>query len=348
MKFYKVLFIYSIPFFLISCVPSELDNIESFEYTFPGLEEIDPLPELVLTAPAEVIQTNGEIIITKEADELVKDVIAAVIDENITAENLIVIDAFSKLTPEISSDLIIETVTDAWISGILNGTVLPSANLKKIADEFKKNPALTKYFSQLVLPAVDGLFIGGRLYLPLDPEGKFTDNEILRALVLIGPCKETAEKVYLGNVKILEDQSEAQLVAIDIFYDNLKKQALDQYTQKFATKNQIVDSNVAILNKFLLDFNQSVDKLDYPEEVKRGLKIYIAAFAIDLRETIVKWGIAYQEASEIARDKRLGLINSEQGLDQASAKANLKSAIDDLKKAFEEAINTCHNQGAGG
>jgi hypothetical protein len=348
MKLNKILFVFFIPFLFTACVPSELDNIESFVYSFPGLEDIDPLPELTLTKPIEVKETPGEITVTKESDELVSDVIAAITAKNLTEENLLLIENFSEVAPEISSKEIIEAVTDDWITGILNGSIIPSDNLKKIAAEFKKNPLFLVYFAQLVLPTVDGLVPGGRLFLPSDPGNKLFDNPILRSLATAGPCKETLDKIYLENLEKLETQADAQLVQSKTFYDDLRNQALALYTKKLSDKDKIIGDNVEELNAFLIDFNQAVDKLSYPEEVKRGLKIYILSFAIELRAQIVKWGIAYTASAEVARDKRVDLANKEQISVNAGIKVNLKLALEELTKSYNTEVENCHNQGAGG
>ena len=348
MKFNKIFFVFSIPFLLTACVPSELDNIESFVYSFPGLEDIDPLPELTLTKPIEVKETSGEINITKESDELVSDVIAAITEKNLTEENLLLIETFAEVAPQISSKEIIDAVTDEWITGILNGTIIPSDNLKKIAAEFKKNPLFQAYFAQLILPTVDGLASGGRLLFPINPGIKFFDNPVLRSLAITGPCKDTLDKIYQENVEKLENQADAQLAQSKTFYDDLRNQALAIYNKKLTDKEKIIGDNVAELNAFLIDFNQAVDKLSYPEEVKRGLKIYILSFAIELRAQIVKWGIAYTISAQVARDKRVDLANKEQISVNAGIEVNLKLAIDELTKSYNTEVENCHNQGAGG
>lgn len=197
MKFKK--FILPFVFLIVawSCVPSELDNIESFEYTFPGLEEVEPLPEVTLTTPPEVVQTTGKIVIPPAAEALTKDIKSE--------ENLKVIETFTNVAPEVSSQEIITAVTDEWISGVLSGVITPTENQLKISNEFKENPELSKYLTQLELPTVNGVAPGGRLLLEMKPEIKLFGNELLINLTLVGPCKDAAEKIYLENVKTLED-----------------------------------------------------------------------------------------------------------------------------------------------
>lgn len=330
------------------CVPMELDNIEAYEYTFPGLEKVDPLPEVVLKAPAEVKVTDGKIVVPAKADQLVNDVVAALLDENISQENLALIKTFSEISPGIPNNEIFETVTDNWIQGILDGTITPSANMISLANEFKSNPEFIKYLSQLELPTIDGIIPGGRLFFPLDVNNQFVDNEVLRSLESIGPCKKTAEKIYLENTNQLKTQADVQLAKSKVFYDAARKDATDIYNKRLVDKDKIIKDNVDVLNKFMRDFNRAVDLILYPPSVKRGLKIYIIAFVAELRRQIVSWGVAFTEAAKAARDKRTELATKEQAVADAQIKENLKVEVAKQTKAFEQAALSCHNQGAGG
>lgn len=344
MKLKKLLLFCSLVLSLFSCGPVELDNIEAFEYTFPGLEEVEPLPEVVLTVPAEVKVTVGNITVPEEADELV----TTVTDGEIPEENLAVIETFSEISPEVSSQEIIESVTEEWIQGVLDGTIIPSDNLTKIADEFKSDPELVKFFSRLELPKVDGVTPGGRLVFPTDTEGQVVLDEVLRSFALIGPCKETAEKIYLENVGILEADANSQLAKSKAFYDNLRTGFVALYNQSLAQKDQIISTNVNELKVFLIDFNESVDALDYSDEVKRGLKIYVISFAIELSDQVEQWENAFILTAETARDKRVDAANKDQATADATIRASLKAALAEQTSSFQEAVDSCHNQGAGG
>lgn len=343
MKINKLLLLYLIPC-LFSCGPVDLDNIEAFVYTFPGLEEVEPLPEVVLTVPAEVKVTTGDITVPVKADELVTDVT----DGEIPEENLVVIETFSDISQEISTQEIIESVTEEWIQGVLNGTIIPNNNLTTIADEFKNDPVLSNFLPVLELPKVDGVVPGGRLYFPLDSDGKVDVDEVLRSLALVGPCKETAEKIYLENVGLLEADANSQLAKSKVFYDNLRSGFVALYNQSLAQKDQIISASVNDLKDFLVGFNESVDVLDYSDEVKRGLKIYIISFTIDLSKDIDQWETTFIAAAETARDKRVVAANKDQGTADAAVKESLKVALAALTSSFQEAVNSCHNQGAGG
>jgi hypothetical protein len=349
MKINKILFVFSFSLFLFSCVPAELDNIEAFVYTFPGLEEVEPLPAPVLTAPTiTVVETDGDIDIPVEADQLVKDVIAAVVDENITQENLVLIESFSQVAPEITSEEIIETVTGNWITGILDGTIVASPEINEIADSFKDDPVFTSYLTQLDLPTVDGVIPGARIFFSGTPERKFFDNELLRILDPLPACQTEAKALYDKNIGLYNTQEGVQLAAAKVFYDNLRTIASNEYTSRIAEKKAIIDPTKNEIRKYITDFNTSVDGLDYPEEVIRGLKIYIIAFVIELNNQISNWEDTFDDSAEVSRDKKLAAITVNDNASVALIKSNFKVARDEQTAAYNEAADTCHNQGAGG
>jgi hypothetical protein len=329
-----------------SCVPAELDNIQAFEYTFPDLEIVDPLPEVVFTEPVAVVETDGDIIITTDADLLVQDVVAAVIDKNITQANLDVIEAFSKIAPNISDSVIIDGATEAWILGILDGSIQPSAAFLQIESEFKVIAELAKYFSQSAFPTVDGFRPGARL---MPDKGEKLKNEFNSRLVsLVTPCKEAAEEIYLLNIKKLEDESAVQIQSIRDYYQVF----ISQYEQDYAARiifgaGLIADNNTEVL-RFVIFFNKSIDQLDYPNSVKRGLKSYVIAFVLRYRTQVKQWEESFAIAAEFARDKKIAAstgLNDELIL---RVEANLKTAILTQTTKYNTATNNCHNQGAGG
>lgn len=340
MKFKK--FILPSVFLIVawSCVPSELDNIESFEYTFPGLEEVEPLPEVTLTTPPEVVQTTGKIVIPPAAEALTKDIKSE--------ENLKVIETFTNVAPEVSSQEIITAVTDEWISGVLSGVITPTENQLKISNEFKENPELSKYLTQLELPTVNGVAPGGRLLLEMKPEIKLFGNELLINLTLVGPCKDAAEKIYLENVKTLEDASVAQLAQSQAFYNNLRSLAEASYIKWLADGDQIISENLTSLSSFLGDLNSVINQSDASEDVKRGLKSYILAFAIQYAIQLSEWEIVYTQAGELAKNTNLESILIEQTSVDDDINANLADAIKKQTASYNAALNNCHNQGAGG
>lgn len=349
MKSLRILLLF-VPFLVLACVPVELDNIEAFRYTFPELETVKPLPDPAPVKPAPVPFVAGEIVVTKDADELVVDVIEAVIDDNITQENLDVIEVFSNVTPEVKTDKLIETVTNNWIQGVLSGTIQPSVDLVKVAEEFKKDPFMKSYLPQLQFPKVNGVTVGGRL-LPLEEayeeEIGFESPE-LRLSTLVTPCKTAADEAYAKNIAELERQAANQRTQIKNFYDPLRAAANTEYANRIVERTGVIASNTQRLSEFIFVFNSAVDDLDYPLNVIRGLKIYVVAFVIDLRGQIVIWSNAFELAAQIERDLKISNINKLQEDEEKKIAANLKAALDEQKSIYNKAVNNCHNQGAGG
>lgn len=345
-KYFKV-FVFALLIFS-GCVSEELDNIQAFRYKFPDLETVSPLPTVELTIPAEVEVIIGGILTGKFTDDLVKDVVEAVIDEDIDEVNLQVIDRFSKISPEVSTDELRQVVTNDWIEGVISGAIQPSSDLIKIAQIFKSDPDLVKYLSQLEYPKIDGFSIGGRIGVIDNFFKDFPDRELLRMSSLVTPCRDAAELLYLENVEELERQAVLQIAQAKDFYDDLRNQAELNYNARLDEKDKVIEENLKKLNDFVVFFNSAVDQLKYPEDVIRGLKIFIIAYVVQVREQLVAFGEAYLLAAIFERDKRIALINSEQTLAEFNIREGLKKAIDDQTKLYNDALNNCHNQGAGG
>jgi hypothetical protein len=335
---------------VFSCVPAELDNIEAFVYTFPELEEIDPLPELELTPPLEVVVEDGSISLTEKTEELVLDVEEAVVDDDLTDTNLELIEDFSELAQEISDDELIETINEEWLTGIIDGTIEPSPELEALADDFISNEEFFGYLTQLDLPKVDGVVPGGRMSW-----GSSGPNELLlnpryveRVLSLVTPCKLAAEALFLENVKKLEDQASAQKAEAKNYYDNLKNTRTSFWDQRTTNSLIAIRNTLNLIRSRLISFNRSVDLLRRPSWVKRGLKAYMAAWAIYMtrqyNQYLITAPIAYAnaKATEIAR------------IDQAyqdkiiEIESNLAIGINAVTEVYNTAVNNCHDQGSGG
>jgi len=342
----KILFCSASIFILSGCLPSELDNIKAFEYSFPELEVVEPLPVVVLIEPVEVVETDGKIIITQDSDELVQDVVAAVIDDNITQENLDVIQAFSELAPNVTDNTIIDGVKEAWILGFLNGSIIVSPEFLQIESEFEASEEFLKYFSQLEFPTVDGFVPGGRLIF--GSPNKINTNPNFRIESLATPCKEAAEAIYLKNTGILEDQSNLQIEEIEDYYQIFIDKYEQNYLERLISGGEVIANNTTQLLEFMLFYNKPIDALEYPDSVKRGLKIYVIAFVINVKKLIADWQTSYELAAKFARDKKIDSANllKEQAI--LKVETNLKTAILDQTLKYNAVTNNCHNQGAGG
>lgn len=331
---------------LTGCVPSELDNIQAFEYSFPGLEIIDPLPLVITPVPAQVTETNGSISISNETSLLVQDVVAAVVDDNITEENLSLIEEFSNIAPNVPDNQILDGVDEAWILGVLDGSIQPSPEFLQIQAEFEAIISFDKYFIQLEVPTVDGFRPGDRLIFEKRENNYKGFNTRIESLVV--PCKEAAEEIYLQNVKKLEDESAQQIQGIRDFYQVfLSQYELDYNTRIILGSQIIVDKTVEVL-EFAIFFNNAIDDLDYPINVKRGLKSYLIAYVLDFVVQLKVFEKSFVLAADFARDKKVAAANLLRNEAIIEAEANLKAALLLQTTNYNSALNNCHNQGAGG
>lgn len=349
MKSLRILLLF-VPFLVLACVPVELDNIEAFRYTFPELETVKPLPDPVPVKPDPVPYVPGDIIVPKDADELVVDVIEAVIDDNITEENLEVIDVFSTVSPEVKTDKLVETVTSTWIEGVLLGTIQPSPEFINIAEEFAKDPLMRSYLPQLQFPKVNGVSINGRILeeIPTVENQIEFEKTILRLATLVVPCKEAADEQYAKNVAELETQASNNRTLVKNFYDPLRAATLTEYNQRIQEGSSFVNTTRNELIQFFITFNAAVDKLNYPEDVIRGLKVYVISAIWQIIKSNQLWLNSLTIAAQFERDLKIANINKLQEDEEKKIAANLKSALDEQKSIYNKAVDNCHNQGAGG
>lgn len=331
-----------------SCVAAELDSIQAFRYTFPELENVVPLPEVIPIPPAAVTTSIGQISITKESEELVVNVVEAVIQDNLTEDNITIIERFAEIAPEVPTEVLISVVTESWILGVLDGSVTPTTDFKKIADFFKNDAEFVKFLTQLEFPKINGFPIGGRLDYSISGEIVYSTVEHFEISSLNIPCKNEAEKFYSKNIDILESQASSQKEEIKVFYDGFRTQVNALYNTRLDVKDRLISENLNDLRNFAVFFNAAVDELDYPEEIIRGLKIYIIAFVLEIRVQVLTYEKAYLLFAEREKEQNLILINLTEAAKNAEINANLKSGKDEQKRLYNNAVNNCHNQGAGG
>ncbi len=341
---------------LAYCVPIELDNIEAFEYTFPGLEAPEPLPDVVLVTPDKAVVTTGEIKVPQKAEELVTNVVEAIVADNISEENLTLIDSISELAPEVTTEYLIAEVDDAWIEGVLNGTIAPSPEFLQISNEFEDNEEFSALLSQFELPKIDGIVPGGRLqpYSPKSREIVINPVDVkgnLRIAALVGPCKEAADELYTANVDKLNNEANQQETKVKADYNIIRNQVNADNGALLISGAEAIAGSVVDLSIFGIQLNDAIDKLDplvYDDNVRRGLKIYVAAFVLQGKSQINDWLVVFNLAATESLAKNLDAVRIAEDTILGIVKSNLKLALDDQKTKYIAAVDDCHNQGAGG
>ncbi len=339
---------YIILLFLVSaCLPAELDNIQAFEYSFPELEVVEELPEVVVKTPEEELVTQGDVRITEKADSLVVDVIDAVIDDNISGENITVIEQFADLAPAISDEYINTEVTNGWIEGIFSGEIEPSQEFLQVQNEFEDNEDFLPYLSQLEFPTVDGVIPGGRVN-PFKGQSKPFSSPQSRLSSLVTPCKEAAEALYLKNLLNLEGQYQAQIDLVEAFYLNFPADYEFKSILRRASFSEVLRSKTDEIKAFAFTFGSAIEALDYPDNIKRGLRIYLVVFVLSSQSQLLEWDLTYQLAEDQALEKSLESIRSEKESALIAAKAIFDQAVSAQEESYNNAVNNCHNQGSGG
>ncbi|WP_289029903.1 hypothetical protein [uncultured Algoriphagus sp.] len=349
----KYLFVLFLGAVMVACLPAELDNLQSFEYRFDELEEVDPLPEVEFPEPPEVPQEPGGVEVTESTDQLVRDVVQAVIDEDIDQINLTIIEQFAQVAEnEVPTEVLVAEVTNDWIAGIFDGSVTPSPELQFINDEFENIEDFLPYFSQLKFPNVDGIEIRGRLIIdgiPLDPPKINLPSSNLEITSLVTPCKEAAEELYLANIQELTDQAAVQRAEAEAFYADLITFFETEYVNELNAQGDLLYEQYATdFEEFAIVFNNAIDDLSYPETIIRGLKVYLAAYVIQSYENLNEWFSSYLLSIDVAKEGNIDRLKTELNLVLDEIDQNLAAGIAEQTTLYNEAVNNCHDQGFGG
>ena len=349
----KILFISLLAALITACLPAELDNLQSFEYRFDELEVVEPLPEVEFPEPPEVPQEPGGVEITENTDLLVRDVVQAVIDEDIDEINITIIEQFAQVAEdEVPTEVLVAEVTNDWIAGIFDGSITPSPELQLINDEFESIEEFLPYFSQLKFPNVDGIEIRGRLVqdgIPMEIPKISLPQNTAEITSLVTPCKEAAEELYLANIQELTEQAAVQRAEAEVFYADLIGFFETEYVNDLNAQGDLLYEQYATdFEEFAIVFNNAIDDLNYPETIIRGLKVYLAAYVIQSYDNLNEWFDSYLLSIDVARDGNIDRLETELNLVLDEIDQNLATGIAEQTALYNEAVNNCHDQGFGG
>lgn len=342
-----------LPVLFISCLPTELDNLDSFEYSFGEFEIVPEVPEVELPEVEEVPTESGTVKPSEKAENLVTNVEEAIVNNNLTPENLELIDKFAAAGGgDISDEEIISEVTDEWIEGVFNGDVEPSNDLKNITDEILTNDEFTGLFSEIEFPKVDGVEVRGRMLI----DGIIPDvllprevQAINQTSSLVTPCKEAAESVFNRNVAEINRLTDLQKASVRANYEPEIAFYRGPWLDGVIEQGQITYNEILSgLLTFAFRLNSSIDRLNYPTPVKRGLKAYLAAFVIQAINELNQWQISYNQAAELASEQNVNRVLNLILTKENELEANRLSLIAAQQALLTSALNNCHDQGAGG
>lgn len=337
---------------LTGCLPSELDNLQSFEYRFDELEVVEPLVDIEFSEPPEVPREPGGVEVSGETDLLVRDVVQAVVDEDIDDTNITIIEQFAEVAPEVPTQLLIDEVTNDWIVGVFNGTVTPSEELILLNDEFEKIEEFLPYFSQLRFPNIDGIEFRGRRQ-NLERNFNLLDLVVLNksqdVMSLVTPCKEAAEVLYVANLEELNRQAESQIADARTFYASLITFYETEYVDNLnAQGDELYDEYLRDFEEFAIVFNTAIENLNYPEIIVRGLKAYLASYVIQSINDLNEWFSIYLTSIDAAKEGNISRLENELNSVLEVIDRNLNEAIARQTTLFNNAVNNCHDQGFGG
>lgn len=337
----------------VSCLSTELDNLNSFEYSFGDFEIVPEVPEVELPDVEEVPTESGTVKASEEAEDLLTDVEDAIVNDNLSPENLVLIEKFASAGGEdVTDEEIISEVTDEWIEGVFNGDVEPSNDLKNVTDEILANDEFAGLFSDVEFPKVDGVEVRGRMLIDGITPDILLPKEVQainQTSSLVTPCKEAAESVFNRNVAEINRQTDLQKAAVRANYEPEIAFYRGPWLDGVIGQGQVIYEEIFIeLLTFAFRVNSSIDRLNYPAPVIRGLKAYLAAFVLRAINDLIQWQISYNQAAELASEQNVNRVLNIILVKENELEANRLSLIAAQQASLTSALNNCHDQGAGG
>lgn len=350
------------------CSTSELDFIDPFEFVTEGFDDIpevevveDPEPEIaevetgsvgnlqvsgeIVTVVLAVVESSGTLELASETEEIVENV------ETVT-------DAILTTALETDDDEqlneVLENFDDEEVEALLDEeTVLDEAqsSFAVAVEQSTELETVTAVLPQIEL-SDDFLILDEEFPEDLDLDLELSVKETgstLRLLTLVGPCAESANDAYAAAVATLEEQRDANLASIEGNYQRRITEAETRFSQRTEGLNQQFDAVIASVRQNVRAILSAASRSAELGSVRRArqLRSYALLYSYYTRVRVFAW---VSNAREVIRRVRIREIASAQQIRDerlAEVATNYNRSLAVANTSLQEALNSCHNQGAG-
>lgn len=338
-------------FLMYNCSSKDLEFIDPFEFVYDfGEVEMDSVedPEPSFDEP-----DTGEVTGSVSTQAIIEDVTTATAVEDIDASTRTGQESINDFSQGLSTEVLqIAAGLDATgAAAILNADNELDSELASLATQLSGSTGTL----QELLPSIDfscSAEDGQEVAKALNKGQIVTDSfglEPVAQSTLFGPCVDAAEEAYdeavAGvalqrdeNITLIESNESTRLSDADTRFDARFTQQQDDYTSNEAALLATVEGLISAV-----DAAVALGDTDLTEE----LQLLALFYAVNGRTDLQEWNAAVVECLEALQAEEIATI--EQLADDRTAQvlANYNSATAEVDSLLADALNNCHNQGAG-
>lgn len=351
----------------LRCSTSELDSIDPFEFVTEEFDDIpdvvevaDPEPEVaevrsgevknlevvseLTTAIIQAVESGGELELAEETNQAIKNV------ETVTNS---VLTAALESDDQEQLDEVLENFDEDEVEALLSEETVLSEAQSKLAKAFEESTELetvSSLFPQIVL-SDDFLILDEEFPEDFDLTLEVLRKDFgssMRMLTLVGPCAESANSAYEAAVATLDEQRDANIAVIEGNYqrrlgdaDTRLEKRNDDLDLEVRTTLASIRSNVDII---IATSRRTAELGD--EERARELRAYAVMYCYTSRAEVFSWLVSAREMIRRFRIKEVGEVTDIRNERLAEVTANYNRSLAAANAAREEALGSCHNQGA--
>jgi hypothetical protein len=330
---------------LLNCSSKDVASITPFTYTFKGLAEVK-LPDAVLTKPAEVVTTPGSTEVPAQAKAAMTELASGKVSEStqkfgeaLTAA--IPAAVFTAALGNVRSDNLREVASAGKLTDAQRELV---ASLKTLPAEFKV------FFSRITLPTVNGKAVAGRLGVPEGP-GVAAPEELQTGrpdefMAETDACQLAAREASATVTASLDQQKTQQLARAEAEYQ-AQLTALGTTASCVASADASKASAIdALVAAFQPVYKSIEDQKEVLGENYQLLNNIAGALYLDQVDAINTLITANTNACQAAAAERKSAVDAARVTNLTTVNASYTKAMNDIKKATDAAISSCHNQGS--
>jgi hypothetical protein len=350
----RVFFLSLFVLMFLRCDTKELEFIQPYQFVSEEFDSITELPPVEDPDP-EVAEPELPLINEPAQTQLLfQDLNEAENDEDVDETTLTIlekVEAFILAKPDETAEAVqeqAELLSEDDISAFFDEEFEFSADLLELAASAKEDLDIGSLFTSLLIPIeLVEIDFGGRkdLYTALEKD-MFLEN--LRTATLVGPCAEAARAASRSAGIRLEASRNAQLENIEATYQRRLTEAeqrlasrnaaaLSLYQSRLIAGQAIITSILGVANK-VARFNRSLAS---------RYRYYAFVYMINLRTVYAQSYTLSIRANQAAYEREIGVALSLRSQVGSEVDENYNVGLININNLLRDALNNCHNQGAG-
>ncbi|WP_154855471.1 hypothetical protein [Cyclobacterium xiamenense] len=360
----------------IKCSTSEMDFIDPFEFV---TEEFDNVPDVVVVEdPEPEVQEveTGEVANLEVAGELTGSIVQVVESEGALelaeeteqivekveeTSNAVLSEALGSTDEEVLTEAVESFEEEEAVALLEEETVLTEEQetvltaVEAAPEAFEEIGALlpaveeTEDFS--ILEEDEEEFpddIDFDLELDLELSVK-TSASALRSLTLVGPCAESANEAYAVAVARLEQQRDANLATISQNYQRRITEANSRLAERTNAYNAFFSARLSSIRNNVRAIFAAARRVSERGDFRRARQLRYYAFAYSYWARYSLFRFRFRTFETFRRRRILEIREAQASATRlaANVRSNFNQSLVVADANLREALDSCHNQGAG-